>query len=307
MASSSTAKNLDPSSSSDGSWWREPLLHFGLIGAIIFGVSAFWTKSAPGAVETRQGVSRQIHLSESRLRELFAQFKQNEGHPPSSGELNKAADDWVHDEVLYREGLIAGLDRNDPVIRQRLVKLMQWYLVGASSGGEPGESEMRQHFEANQERYRSSGGLAFEQVFFSTKRRGPTAETDARMTLRSFEAGTQTGIEVAIGHGDSMGGDKSAEELQRGKQEELAAKFGAPFVALVEKLPLGKWAGPYQSPIGWHVVKHGQPSNPTFEELRAQIRSEIIASRGSASPEAAFQELRRKYDVEFGSLPEVQK
>ena len=295
-----------PKAPVDSSWWSEPLLHFILIGTAIFGISA-WKAKPAAALEARQGVSRQIRLSEAQLRELFVRFKQNEGHPPSDGELTKMADAWVHDEILYREGLLAGLDRNDPVIRQRLVKLMQWYLVGATSGGEPGEQDLRRHFEANQERYRSNGGIAFEQVFFSTRRRGPTAETDARMTLRSFEAGTQTGIEVAIGHGDSMGEDKATEELQRGRIEDLAEKFGAPLVAVVEKLPFNKWTGPYQSPLGWHVVKRVQPTNPTFDELRAQIRSEIIASRGSSSPEAAYEVLRRRYDVEFGSLPEAQK
>ena len=151
-------------------------------------------------MENTQGVSRRISVTQSKLRELMTQFRQNEARTPSHAELTKLADDWVHDEVLYREGLLSAVDRNDPVIRKRVVQLMQWYLVGAGKGGEPSEKELRDHFEASQERYRTGAGLVFEQVFFSTARRGPTAETDARMTMRSFESGKQTGIEVAIGH-----------------------------------------------------------------------------------------------------------
>ena len=288
-------------------WMQEPLLHFILIGAIIFAIWFCYGKRE-ATEEGRTGISRKITVAETKLKELHQQFIQNEGHSPSHAELTKAADDWVHEEILYREGLRAGLDRNDPIIRQRLAKLMQWYLVGAGAGGEPGDAELRRHFEANEERYRSTnGGLAFEQIFFSTARRGSTAETDARMTLRSFEAGKITGIEVAIGHGDSLGGDKAQEELQRGKPDDLAAKFGMPFISLIQKLPFDRWSGPYETPLGWHVVKHLKPSNPTFDEMRGQIRSEIISARGNATPEAAYSGLLKRYDVEIGSLPEVQK
>lgn len=287
-------------------WLREPMLHFIIIGALIFAVYAGFNKE-DNTVENTQGVSRRITVSEAKLRELMTQFRQNEARSPSHAELTKLADDWVHDEVLYREGLLTAVDRNDPVIRKRVVQLMKWYLVGAGTGGEPGEKELRDYFEASQERYRTGAGLVFEQVFFSTARRGNTAETDARVTMRSFEAGKQTGLEVAIGHGDSLGGDKAQEELQRGDPKTLAQLFGAPFIDTVSKLPFDRWSGPYQSTQGWHVVMHRKPEAPTFQELRAQLRSEVLAQRGNATPEAAFAELLRKFKVEMDSLPEVSK
>jgi hypothetical protein len=289
------------------SWYREPLFHFLLIGLALFGVFALMKNGTDG--DPRRQVSHRIRVSEDKLRELYKLFLQNEGHAPSSNELNKKAEEWVKEELLYREGMANGLDRNDPVIRQRLVKLMQWYMIGASGGGEPTEKEMRDHFEANQERYRvGAGNLAFEQIFFSTIRRGATAESDARLVWQSFQAGTQTAQEVALGHGDSMGSpDRTTEVTQRGEPAALATTFGKPFVDSLLKMPFDKWAMPVQSPMGWHVVRRLKPSNPTFEELKHQIRSELIAARGNSSPDQAYAELLKRYDVEIGDLPEVRK
>jgi len=186
---------------------------------------------------------------------------------------------------------------------------MQWYMIGASGGGEPTEKEMRDHFAANQERYRNGpGSLSFEQIFFSTNRRGVTAESDARLVWQSFQAGTQTAQEVALGHGDSMGSpDRTTEVTQRGEPGALAQRFGKPFVDSVLAMPFDKWGMPVQSPLGWHVVRRTHPSNPTFDELKQQIRSELIAARGMSSPDQAYAELLKRYDVEIGDLPEVRK
>jgi len=274
-----------------------------LLGAFVFAVySSLAPSEGPG--DAPPVVSRRIEVSEARLRELLNLFRQNEGRLPSHAELTKAADDWVHDEILFREALVRGLDRNDPLVRQRLVKLMQWYLTGSAKGGEPGEAELRSYYEANQERYRARSGIHFEQVFFSTARRGATAESDARITFLSLEAGKMSGLEVAIGHGDSLGGDKTLEEMQRGQPDELAKIFGAPLISVIQKLPMDRWSGPYQSTQGWHVVKRVKPSEPTFEEMRLQIRSEVMASHGATSPDAAFKRLLNRYDVRMDNLPE---
>ena len=286
-----------------GSLLREPLLHFVLIGALVFALYASLAPSESPS-DAPPAVSRRVEVTETRLHEQLGVFRQNQGRPPSHAELTKAADDWVHDEVLFREALVRGLDRNDPLVRQRLVKLMQWYLTGSAKSGEPSEAELRSYYEANRERYRAAGGINFEQVFFSTNRRGVTAESDARITFLSLEAGKMSGLEVAIGHGDSLGGDKTLEEMQRGQPGELAKIFGAPLISVIQKLQMDRWSGPYQSPQGWHVVKRVRPSEPTFEEMRLQIRSEVMSSHGATSPDAAYKRLLNRYDVRMDNLPE---
>src|SRR5882724_7421109 len=104
---------------------REPLLHFILIGAAIFALYGSFHKPAE-ASDTARTISRRIVVDKTRLHELVAAFEQNEGRKPNRAELSKMVDDWVRDEVLFRAALMAGVDRNDPAIHQRLVNLMKW-------------------------------------------------------------------------------------------------------------------------------------------------------------------------------------
>ena len=288
-------------------WYQEPIVHFIGIGVLIFTAYAWF---GGGNVTSSLGsVSHDIHVTRDQIVEINRNLGQNLGHAPSSGELTDAIDQWVKDEILHRQGIAMGLDQNDPVIRNRVVQLMKWYLVGGlGTGAEPSEAELRERYEATEEKNRGANIVCFEQIFFSTARRGKTAETDATITASSFQAGTQTGPEVAIGHGDSMGGEVVAEEMQRGRAEDLKAKFGLPFVASVQRLPFNRWSGPLESLRGWHVVRHLKPQNQTFEELRPQIRSELLTERGAGSPDESFAAMKKAYNIQIDELPkEVQK
>jgi hypothetical protein len=283
----------------------EPLLHFILIGAAIFVLYGTVRKPVE-AMDAARPVSRRIIVDKARLHELMVKFEQIEGRKPSHAELTRMVDDWVREEVLCRAALVAGVDRNDPFIRQRLVYLMQWYLAGSGGDGEPAQDALRRYYEAD--RYRATNALLFEQIFFNTARRGPTTPMDARMVRDFLQAGKQTGVEVAIALGDPLvaGGDKAVEELQHGRPEDLATNFGMPFIDSVRRLPLDRWSGPLQSPLGWHVVKHRLPENPTADEMRMLRRSE--AHLAQTAPDLTYEDLRKQYEVEVGEYPEeVQK
>lgn len=284
-------------------------MHFVAIGAAIFGVYAWrGVPEAAPAPSFAAAPSRQVEVTAAKLAELAQRFQEIENRSPSSAELTNAANQWAREEILYREGQLAGFDRNDPVIRQRLVKLMEWYIAGAAAGGEPSDEELRRHYAENRERYRQQRLLSFEQIFFSRERRGATGETDAQMVAKSLRSGKQTALEVALGHGDSLGSDKASEVLQRSSPEELIAKFGRPLIDTIQALRANEWGGPFPSPGGWHVVRRLAPQTTNFEDLRWQVREEIIAARGPASPDNAYAELLRRYDVKIDDLPpEVRK
>ena len=283
---------------------REPLLHFVLIGAAIFA----WYKIASKPVEVSSAVgaeSRRIVVGETKLHELMLSFEQNQGRVPARAELSKLVDDWVREEVLCRSALAAGVDRNDPLIRQRLVNLMQWYLAGEGTDGEPGQDVLRRYYEGD-----SAGAtntLLFEQIFFNPAIRGSVL-MDARKTLDLLQGGKLTGREAAATQGDPLvvGGDKAAEELQRGRAEDLSTNFGMPFIEQVRRMPLDSWSGPVQSSLGWHLVKHLLSENPTAgEKLMERRLKEHLDQTASA---ITYEDLRKRYEVEVEPFPaEVQK
>jgi hypothetical protein len=303
MAESALKNSMKPMSD-PRAWMREPLLHFILIGAAIFACYKIASKPA-AAPDTARAASLHIVVDEAKLHELMIQFEQNQGRAPTRAELSQLVDDWVKEEVLCRSALAAGVDRNDPVIRQRLVNLMQWYLAGEGADGEPGQDSLRRYYEADPAR--ATNILVFEQIFFNPAVRDSVLMT-ARKTLDLLQAGKLTGPEAVMARGDPLaaGGDKVTEELQQGRAEDLATNFGMPFIELVRRMPLDSWSGPVQSSRGWHLVKHRLSENPTTGEKRMERRRQEHLDQ--ATPDLTYEDLLKHYQVEVAPFPaEVQK
>jgi hypothetical protein len=111
---------------------REPLLHFFLIGAALFAAHALWSGEAP-----RRDV---VVVSRGRIDNLAAQFEATHGRPPDPAERNGLIEAWVKEEILVREALALGLDREDTVIRDRLRQKMEFVAGGADATPEAKEA-----------------------------------------------------------------------------------------------------------------------------------------------------------------------
>jgi hypothetical protein len=81
---------------------REPLFHFLLLG---FGLFLLYGRVAPGSADQQR-----IEVNSGRIETLSQQFQSTWSRPPTEQELAGLIDSYVHDEVLYREGLAMGLD-----------------------------------------------------------------------------------------------------------------------------------------------------------------------------------------------------
>ncbi len=114
---------------------REPLLHFFLIGAAIFAAHALLTGEAP-----RRDV---VVVSRGRIETLAAAFAATHGRPPDATERDGLVQDWVREEILCREALALGLDREDAVIRDRLRQKMEFVAGGADATPEAKEAAYR--------------------------------------------------------------------------------------------------------------------------------------------------------------------
>jgi hypothetical protein len=91
---------------------REPLLHFLLLGVTIFAVFSLVSTH-------RAGKPGEIVVTQGKIENLVTGFSRTWQHPPSEEELRGLIRDYVREEVAYREAL-AGLDRDDTIVRRRL-------------------------------------------------------------------------------------------------------------------------------------------------------------------------------------------
>ncbi|MGB1581835.1 MAG: hypothetical protein ACPHER_10055, partial [Nevskiales bacterium] len=99
----------------------EPLLHFTLLGGLLFASSSYWQP-----LLTDRASQQSIVITPSIQRGLALSWQQQTGRLPSTTEAAALTRQYIADEILFREALRLELHQHDPVIRLRLAKNMQF-------------------------------------------------------------------------------------------------------------------------------------------------------------------------------------
>jgi hypothetical protein len=136
---------------------REPLVHFALLGALLFLLQGWLgaTETAPGEIVVRG------HIVDALARD----FALNWERPPTRKELDDLVGEYVREEVYYREATAAGLDREDPIVRRRLRQKMEFIAENPAAERAPTQDELEQFFEKQKADYQTETGTpAFEDV-----------------------------------------------------------------------------------------------------------------------------------------------
>jgi parvulin-like peptidyl-prolyl isomerase len=273
---------------------REPLLHFLLLGGLIFAIYGY--RSAPTDAD------KQIIVSAADVERLASAFAQTWQRPPSDDELRTAIDDYVREQVLSRVGVSLGLDKDDTIIQRRLRQKMEFLLE--NNVAEPSEAELRTFYLARADKFRTEPLISFRQVFVSS-RRGDAAEADARQILARL-TGAQIGAQASV----EEEGDPSllAEEFNQTPLSQIGALFGDTFAHALAGTEPGGWVGPLKSAYGFHAVhvtaiqKGGLPP---FEEVREAVRREWLAERRASTVAEQYQKLRNRFQISVDYPPNL--
>ena len=132
---------------------REPLIHFLLIGAVLFALDHY--------VQPARGVapsSKQIQLSLDDLGQLVMLFQAQWRRQPTVQELNRLVENKVQEEILYREALAMGLDKDDTIVKRRMAQKLQFLAEDMAAAREPETAELRSWFEKNKASSHSPAG-----------------------------------------------------------------------------------------------------------------------------------------------------
>jgi hypothetical protein len=267
---------------------REPLLHFLLLGAVIFGVFALASRneaSRPGA----------IVVTEGRIASLATAFARVWQRPPTEAELDGLIRDHVRDEVLAREAMALGLDRDDTIIRRRLRQKLEFVSEDVAALAEPTEAQLRAYLSDNPDTFRTDRRFTFSQVHLDPQRRGERLAGDAARLLAQLErAGPRADVSTL--------GDSRMLEAQYAALPavEVARQFGDRFAAKLGQLPVRQWQGPIESGYGVHLVLVSERTEgrvPALEDVRAAVRREWLNTRRQAANETFYQSLLSRYTV----------
>lgn len=216
---------------------REPLLHFALIGALLFALYGWVNGGGSSAPQ-------EIVVTQGQLDNLRAQFARAWQRQSNADEMNVLVEQWVRDEVFYREGQALGLERNDPVVRRRIAQKLEFIADGQAPTA-PSNAELQAWLDAHRDTYAVEPSYTLRQVYFDPARRGARVDADIAAALPALAAGR------------AVAGDSTMlpPELEAAPAFEVTRIFGTDFANGLKALPVGQWAGPVRSGFGLHLVK----------------------------------------------------
>jgi hypothetical protein len=272
---------------------REPLLQFIVLGAALFGLFHLVDR------EKAEAPAR-IVISSARIANLADGFARTWRRPPGKEELQGLVDDYIRDEVFYREGRAAGLDRDDVIIRRRVRQKME-FLAEDMSAPEPSEAQLAAYLKANPERFRTEDRLTFEQVFLSAARRGRAIDDDGKQVANALDRAEAAVDKTALGDPFLLG-----EEFQAVSQSEVASLFGESFAKRISVMEQGRWQGPISSTFGQHFVNIGERISgtlPPLDAVRETVRREWSNARRLEAEQKLYGSLRERYEIVVETQP----
>ena len=264
--------------------FREPLLHFLLIGAALF--LLFGLTQGSGSRTTNR-----IVVSPSQVEELAAQFSRTWMRPPTKDEIAGLIANHVRDEVYYREALAMGLDQNDLIIRRRMRQKLEFLLEDLSAENAPSDEALTVFLRKHPEKFRVEPQISFRQLYLNPdKRKDPAA--DAKSMLASLRKGAAP---------ESVGDPTMIPfEYTQATPSEITRSFGNEFAQEVVQLSPGNWTGPVYSGLGAHLVlvtERKEGRLPELAEVRAEVEREYFAQRRQELKDKAYKKLLEGYQV----------
>lgn len=276
-----------------------------------------------------------LSISQEAQAQLRASWRAATGREPGEDEFRVLLRRETDDEILVREALALGLESRDPVIRQRLVlnmrflgeegddedallaqalamdmhgndlvvrrrlvQLMEFALSGAAPEAPVSDGELRAMYAERSAELEIPARWRITQVYFSSERRGESAERDARAVAEALRQ-SKAAAREAIARGDPFLG---GHELPLLSARQLDGQFGEGFASGLAACGAGAWCAPLRSGFGVHVVRveEFQPGRvPGIEdpEVRRRLEADVRKQRGERRLAEAMERLRRKYGV----------
>lgn len=286
---------------------REPLLHFVLLGGVLFAGSALLTTQAPI-----------ITISAAEQRSAIENWRDRHGSSPNTDEQNALLASKIDDAVLLAEAIQHDLHRRDPVVRYRLLQNIRLFSFGGPANRTDQqmlesalrmsmhradlvarrrliqqmrmliesrvgvtEDELHAHYAAHPDDYRHQPRYDFELRFF------PDGE--------SLPPQPWGNLDAATGEPFLLGQRFSGLSHQR-----VYNLFGSKFQQAIATAPLNRWHGPLRSIYGQHLVRvtARQSERPApFDDVRARVIAQVYAEKEQAAVARWLDATRSTYDI----------
>jgi hypothetical protein len=257
-------------------WVREPLLHFVILGALLFGIDQLMV--------SRTDDPRTIVIDQEVDKEATQVFKTARGREPNAEELEALRRVWLDNEVLYREGLALGLDKGDVAIRERVIFKALSVIDAGTKRPAFDEATLRAWFEKNRAKYDEPTRYNFQEAVLS----GDASEASKYAFANALNAGTPQDVQADL-------------RVFTGRpQSNLVQSYGPDFAKALSESPTGQWRvlaskdGPRVMRLD--AVTPGKPAD--FEELHGVVAQDWTDATMAEQRSAVVRAWAKKYKIE---------
>ena len=266
---------------------REPLLHFLLIGAALFFV--FDQVGDPVEKDNR------IVISKADLDILAGDWLRRTGRPPSPQQVEQQLRQYIREQVLSREAVNLGLDRDDVIIRRRLTQKMQYLFDDLILVPDPTEAELNAFMSQHAERFTQPGTLSFRHIFLNPDSRGEAIQYQAQQLLRRLQESS------AVVDTDELSDQSLLPSLiDNETRQQISNLLGDEFADHVYRLPLNQWSGPVASGYGLHLVYVRTRTAARvlpLAEVRESVTSQWRTAKQKELNNLFYQGIKQGYEI----------
>jgi hypothetical protein len=243
-----------------------------------------------------------IVVTAADMERLSENWSRKWNRPPTGTELQGLVEAYIREEVYYREALALGLDRDDTIIRRRMMQKMEFLTNDLAELNTPGDEALKRYFLANQDKYEVPAQATFTHIYFSTDKRGARALEDANRLLSELESASGT-VMRAPERGDSL---MLPYNYTRETPFEVARTFGKGFADQLFRAETGMWQGPIESGYGLHLVRiheRSEPVVPEFASVVDEVREDWMFEERRRTNEKAYEMFKERYQIVVEEMP----
>jgi hypothetical protein len=276
--------------------YKEPLLHFLVIGAALFVLFSIVNKE-----ETLVN-GNEIIVSTADINRLSESWSKKWNRPPSEAELQGLIESHIKEEVYYREALALGLDREDTIIRRRMMQKLEFLTNDIAALNTPDEAELKNYFLEHQDDYQLPAQLSFSHIYFNRDKRGQKIITEANNVLEKISQASAKRVNVS-NYGDSF---MLQSDYELVTQNEIERFFGNEFAEQLLNTPVTKWQGPIESAYGLHLVWIDERIDAQLPELSAvidKVRTDWEFEQRKKANAQMYQHMKGRYEVVIEASP----
>ncbi len=253
-----------------------------LVGVVLFVIY--------GLVDVRMSgdPDYKVVVSAGRIEQLENIFTKTWQRPPTENELKGLVDDYVLEEIYYRQAVAMGIDRDDTVIRRRLRQKFEFLADDMAAARAPSDEELATYLAANADDFLRDSTYTFRQIYLNPDQ--PDVERTAPEQLAALRAGN------AI-HGDA---GLLPTSFEAAPARAVDGSFGLGFSESLDALPVGEWEGPIESGLGRHLIRletRIEGSLPDLDDIRPIVEREWANQKRLDTRQLINEQLLQDYDV----------